>query len=350
MNGGTEAGDVIFNSTKSWQINATYDLQSVAVHEFGHALGLGHTSVTSAVMYAAYTGVKQKLTTDDVGGIQSIWKAPQPDQFNSNGQSNSTYQKAVNLTSSIDAHAQIAVPNLSIHSSTLNEWFYVTVPASTSGTMVTAMQSSRLSSLSPKLTVFDASLRTIGSATSNNFGDTVTTSFAVQAGQGYYIRVSGSQSGAPIGDFGLAVNFGSYPQAPFPPPNTSVPDQPDRTGGSIAMVTMHESMGRVRIGSVEGWGETLEPIGAGISPCVSPGRGRLDSSWASLLEGVLSLGSDTSGSTVDPASLLDGPLVQVYELVGAVLDSIAPGSLVTQAVDSVLSGLTSKGLRGLFAE
>jgi len=99
FNGGTGAGDMFLNSTASWQINSSYDLETVAIHEFGHAMGLGESQITTACMYAAYNGIKQSLTTDDINGIQSVWSAPQPDQFNSNGQNNGSYTTSANITS-----------------------------------------------------------------------------------------------------------------------------------------------------------------------------------------------------------------------------------------------------------
>ncbi len=72
-NGGTDAGDILFNSTVNWQINSSYDLMTVAAHEFGHALGLGESSVSTAVMYGTYNGIKQALTSDDIAGIDSIY-------------------------------------------------------------------------------------------------------------------------------------------------------------------------------------------------------------------------------------------------------------------------------------
>ena len=90
-NGGTDAGDILFNSTVNWQINSNYDLMTVAAHEFGHALGLGESSVSTAVMYGTYNGIKQALTSDDIAGIDSIYGTRQFDQFNNGGTHNSSF-------------------------------------------------------------------------------------------------------------------------------------------------------------------------------------------------------------------------------------------------------------------
>ena len=51
------------------------DLESVAVHEIGHLLGLGHSSEPGAIMFPTITSRTRKvdLASDDVVGIQSLY-------------------------------------------------------------------------------------------------------------------------------------------------------------------------------------------------------------------------------------------------------------------------------------
>lgn len=47
------------------------DLLTVFLHEFGHNLGIAHSSVKDAMMYPSYTGEKQELHADDLAGLDA---------------------------------------------------------------------------------------------------------------------------------------------------------------------------------------------------------------------------------------------------------------------------------------
>lgn len=50
-------------------------LFAVAAHEFGHSLGLSHSSVPGALMFPYYNGFKEtdELPRDDIIGIQQLY-------------------------------------------------------------------------------------------------------------------------------------------------------------------------------------------------------------------------------------------------------------------------------------
>ncbi|MGC1721340.1 MAG: matrixin family metalloprotease [Isosphaeraceae bacterium] len=328
FNGGTVAGDIFLNSNPiaTWNINSAYDLETVAIHEFGHALGLGESQITTACMYAYYNGTKQSLTTDDIAGIQSVWGAPQPDQFNSNGQSNSTYTNATNLNGYIAANGQVAIPSLDITNGSQAEWFSVTVPSTTSGTFVATVQSLNLSSLSPKVYVYTTGLSMIGSASSSSFGATVSVSIpGVQAGQTYLVRANGNAAGSATGGFGLELNFGSVYQPPIAPPNTVVPQQPDQSGGG-----QDAQVGLLEIGNVTALGYML----SGDLP--NNGSGIIQVPLNPLQLSVQT-SVDQSSATDGLAALVAGTNIAQLQLIGGGVSLTATGS---QDPSTLYSGST----------
>ncbi|KAK9950947.1 hypothetical protein M0R45_006411 [Rubus argutus] len=71
-------GRLHFDKDESWSMGAnpgSYDLETVALHEIGHLLGLGHSSVEGAVMFPSIsTGVvTRSLNEDDVQGIKALY-------------------------------------------------------------------------------------------------------------------------------------------------------------------------------------------------------------------------------------------------------------------------------------
>ncbi len=348
-NGGSDAGDILFNSTETWAVNNTYDIMTVAAHEFGHALGLGESTVVSAVMYGTYNGIKQTLTSDDISGIDSIYGAPQYDQFNSNGAKNSSFLYATNLNPYINSQAQIALPGLDLTVPGQAEWFSVTVPSSTTGQMTITVQSSNLSSLEPGLMVYNSSLQLVSQASSQSFGATASTTLTVTAGQKYYIKglTAGTGTVGTVGAYGLLVNFGSQSQSPIPPPNTVVSDQPDGSGGTIdnAMEAGTNAIGSIgspggppgaiwaSVGTLSGWAIQMTGSAGGNATASAPAQpSQSPSSEGGSMGALPSFATTAAGSTaMGPQS--DSNTGQQPSSVAAPRPVV---EVVFQAVDAVL--------------
>ncbi|MFM9957955.1 MAG: matrixin family metalloprotease [Phycisphaerales bacterium] len=80
--GGSYVGNCHFDEAEVWaQTHSAgkFDLETVALHEVGHLLGLQHSAVASSVMFALYPGQNRRvLSSDDIAGIQSLYGKPGP--------------------------------------------------------------------------------------------------------------------------------------------------------------------------------------------------------------------------------------------------------------------------------
>ncbi|XP_025195071.1 matrix metalloproteinase-17-like isoform X2 [Melanaphis sacchari] len=74
---GVLGGDIHFDDSEDWTLdNSNYgvDFYSVAIHEMGHSLGLGHSSEPNSIMNPYYTGPQpQDIGYDDILGMHSLY-------------------------------------------------------------------------------------------------------------------------------------------------------------------------------------------------------------------------------------------------------------------------------------
>jgi hypothetical protein len=76
-----DEADMAMNTKFTWNTNGTddFDVESVVLHENGHALGLGHSSVNAAVMYTSYQAIRRDLHQDDMDGVVALYPNSTPE-------------------------------------------------------------------------------------------------------------------------------------------------------------------------------------------------------------------------------------------------------------------------------
>ena len=71
-----DEADIAWRTNNKINWGGNFDVRTVLLHELGHVLGLGHSDVTDAVMFASYQGVRHSLHLDDECGIQELYRTP----------------------------------------------------------------------------------------------------------------------------------------------------------------------------------------------------------------------------------------------------------------------------------
>ncbi len=239
-NGNSTAGDIFFNTSIPWSIGGNYDLETVALHEIGHDVGLGESTVTNASLYPYYGGTQQWLASDDINGAKAIWGPRQEDPF-VQSTNNLTMANAANVTGFMNpSSGQVYLPGLDVASSAQSYWFKVTTPANSSAVFTAQVQSSNLSELSPRVEIFNASGVGLAqtSAPANAYGATINATITnATPNTTYYVRVLGSNAGyTGTGAYTMTLNAGYGFIGTAPPPNTQVLAQGSQGGGSQLML------------------------------------------------------------------------------------------------------------------
>jgi hypothetical protein len=223
------AGDIVFNTGQAWNIGAAYDLFSVAMHEFGHALGLGESTATGSVMKAAYS-LHTGLSSDDITGIRSLYSNGNPrsnDSYYGGLVPNNSFLTAADISLLINGSLTAVVNNLSISSTSEAEYFSFLVPLGSQSSFTVSVQSSGLSLLAPIMTIYNGLQTQIASASgAGQYGTTLNyTVTGASPLQLYYVKVAGADSSAfGTGAYALTLNFGTGPAPTVTPPNTQVPN------------------------------------------------------------------------------------------------------------------------------
>jgi hypothetical protein len=226
------AGDIQFNTGETFNIGSTYDLFTVATHEFGHALGLLHSTTSAAIMYSSYNTRKTALNSDDINGIQAIYGSAPTDSA-----SNSSFCTATNLNSDITSPNLTAlVTGLDLATTSDVDYYTFNAPTGTNSSFTVTIQSNGLSLLGPSVTVYAGDQTTVlasGSGTTRT-GNTLTYNINnVSAGQQFYVKVASADTTAfGTGAYAVALNFGSGAAPTVTGPNTQTLNGNPLTSGS----------------------------------------------------------------------------------------------------------------------
>jgi len=204
--GGTLGGDEFLNTATTWHIGSTPDLYSILLHETGHALGLDHTSVSPAVMRPAILTVYTGLFADDIAGIQAIYGVRPEDAYDA-GPGNDSFSKATSLTLNGDG---TIVVNADLTTLADVDYFRVTAPANSDGSLTVTLDARNLSLLTPRISVYDANQNLVGTYAATGFGSTATVQLSgLAAGQTYYFVADGATSDVfGMGSYKLTAQFG----------------------------------------------------------------------------------------------------------------------------------------------
>jgi hypothetical protein len=187
------SGDLLLNSASSFSVGGTAssaDLFTVALHEAGHALGIGDNTDPTSAMFEDYAGPRTGLSSGDIAQLLSLYAPRTPDALEG-AAGNNTAATATPLSFATDSTAAVRADL-----TTKTDVDFYTVQAPATGPFTVALRTSGISLLEARLTVLDSTGQVLGTAQASDprQGDLAVTVNG-QAGATYTIRVDG-----PTGD------------------------------------------------------------------------------------------------------------------------------------------------------
>ncbi len=215
---GTIAGDIILNSNFNFSVgggNGTYDLYTVALHEFGHSLGLTESSTASSVMYENYIGTRTGLSAEDILSIRGLYSGVRTDTTGNilstatNITPSSSTSSTLRTSSTETSFTASSSGNLLVTGEiSLNDadFYKFTTPSTLSQRVEFLLNVEGISMLDAKLTILDASgnvIETLSGRRSN-----LATQLYLNAGTTYFIKVEGvANSFFNVGAYQLQINY-----------------------------------------------------------------------------------------------------------------------------------------------
>lgn len=265
----TRGGDLRLNTSKTFNIGLTTDLYSVLVHEVGHALGVGHSTVSGSVMYSSVRRVYTGLAADDVAAIRAIYGARPADSYDARA-ANNTLTTATAV--SIDPTTGGLTLTADMTTTTDVDYYKLVVPTGSNGTVSVSVDASNRSLLSPKVAVYSATGAVVATA-SASYGATATVTLSgLTAGKTYYLMATGATADVfHIGGYQLKVQFGGFTAAAASTSTTTtsgtLTSGTATVKGAAAMLAPFDGISRAGDQDDCGcWQHLVDPLGRAVGP------------------------------------------------------------------------------------